>query len=260
VTAARGTAGAAAAGAAGPDARRPGVASVSGMFPCFNDEATIGGLVTRLRDTLAGAGIPFEIVVVDDGSTDGSLQVLERLALEVPELRVVHHPANRGYGAALRSGFAAARLDWVFYTDGDGQYDPAEVLDLLRLAGDDVDWVQGWKLARGDGWGRRVVGRAYHGLVRVLFGVRIRDTDCDFRLIRRSLLAGVDLRSSSGAICAELVYTCRRAGGRVAETPVHHYPRPHGRSQFFRIGRVARTLADVGALWVRLVVRRRPRG
>lgn len=239
---------------------RPAVKSVSGMFPCYNDEATIGGLVSRLQATLAGTGIPFEIVVVDDGSTDGSRQVLERLAAEVPELRVVHHPANAGYGSALRSGFAAARFEWVFYTDGDGQYDPAEVLDLLALAGDDVDWVQGWKLTRGDHWTRRVVGRAYHRLVRLLFGVAIRDTDCDFRLIRRSLLDRADLGSTSGAICAELVYKCRRAGGRVVETPVHHYPRPHGSSQFFRVGRVARTLADVGQLWVRLVVLRRTGG
>jgi glycosyltransferase involved in cell wall biosynthesis len=238
----------------------PAVTSVSGVFPCYNDEATIGAMVVRLREAMIRCGVDYEIVVVDDGSTDGSLAVLEGLAAELPELRVVRHPVNRGYGGALRSGFAAARLQWVFYTDGDGQYDPADAVDLVRLAGEEVDWVQGWKLTRSDNLARRAVGRAYHRAVRLLFGIRIRDTDCDFRLIRRSLLQGLDLGSSTGAVCAELVYKCARAGGRVVETPVRHYARAHGRSQFFRVPRVARTLGDVVRLWLRLVVFRRAGG
>ena len=107
-------------------------------------------------------------------------------------LRIVDHGVNRGYGAALRSGFAAARGEWVFYTDGDGQYDPAELERLIAQVSDEVDVVQGWKLGRNDSALRAVVGRAYHHAVRLLFGLPVRDTDCDFRLIRASALERVD--------------------------------------------------------------------
>ena len=236
----------------------PAVRSVSGVLPCYNDAATIGSMVHRLHAALARCGAPFEIIVVDDGSSDGSGEVLAQLESAVAELRVVRHGKNRGYGAALRSGFGAARFEWVFYTDGDGQYDADEVTTLLGLAAEDVDWVQGWKLSRQDAWFRRVIGEAYHRLVRLLFRVGVADTDCDFRLIRRALLVRLRLGSSSGAICAEMVYKGRIAGARIVETPVHHYARPVGRSQFFRIPHIARTVGELLLLWCRVVVLRQP--
>ena len=250
-----------------PDARprtwraelaNPAVRSVSGVLPCYNDAATIGPMVHRLHAALSRCGAPFEIIVVDDGSADGSGDVLTRLEAAVAELRVVRHGQNRGYGAALRSGFAAARFEWVFYTDGDGQYDADEVTTLLALAAEEVDWVQGWKVARKDAWFRKVIGGAYHRLVRLLFRVGITDTDCDFRLIRRDLLERLQLGSSSGAVCAEMVYKGRIAGARIVETPVHHYERPVGRSQFFRIPHIARTVSELLLLWWRVVVLRQP--
>lgn len=234
------------------------VRSVSGVLPCYNDAATIGSMVHGLHAALAACGAPFEIIVVDDGSTDGSGEVLARLEAGLAELRVVRHGQNRGYGAALRSGFGAARFQWVFYTDGDGQYDAQEVTTLLGLASEDVDWVQGWKLTRQDAWFRRVIGEAYHRLVRLLFRVGITDTDCDFRLIRRDLLERLQLGSSSGAVCAEMVYKGRIAGARIVETPIHHYARPVGRSQFFRIPHIARTVGELLLLWCRVVVLRQP--
>jgi glycosyltransferase involved in cell wall biosynthesis len=216
------------------------VRSVSAFFPCYNDAATIGDLVRSAAGTLGEIGVEHEVIIVDDGSRDRSLAVLEAV--------------NRGYGAALRSGFAAATKEWVFYTDGDGQYDPRELRALVERAGPDVDLVQGWKLARGDGWSRHVVGRTYHHAVKLLFGLPVRDTDCDFRLIRRALLERVRLEHSSGVICVEMLRKFRDAGARIAEVPVHHYPRPHGRSEFFRFRRVARSLVDVGRLWVRTVL------
>lgn len=233
------------------------IRSLSVFFPCFNDAPTIGGLVRDVADTLTAAGIAHEIIVVNDGSSDGSKAVLDDLARELDVLTIVDHGGNRGYGAALRSGFAAARCEWVFYTDGDGQYDPTEVERLIVLASEGVDVVQGWKLDRNDSALRGLVGRAYHHVVRLLFRLPVRDTDCDFRLIRRAALERVTLRHSSGVICVEMLRKLDRAGARFTEVGVHHYARPFGRSQFFRFGRVARSLLDVAWLWLNLVLLRR---
>jgi glycosyltransferase involved in cell wall biosynthesis len=239
-------------------ARAPhAVTSLSVFFPCFNDAPTIAGLVRRVVALLGVLGIAHEVIVVNDGSTDGSEGVLRSLAEELPDLKVVTHPTNRGYGAALRSGFAAATREWVFYTDGDAQFDPAEVVHLIDRASDEVDVVQGWKIGRSDSWLRAVIGRTYHHVVRIAFGLPVRDTDCDFRLVRRSLLERVALRHSSGVICVEMMRKFSRAGAHFVEVPVHHYPRPFGRSQFFRLRRVAESLRDVAWLWVQLVVLRR---
>lgn len=232
-----------------------GVESLSAFFPCYDDAPTIGGLVERVDAVLSELGIDHEVIVVDDGSTDASVASLEELQSRLPRLRLVVHGRNRGYGGALRSGFAASTRQWVFYTDGDGQYDPAEVRALVERAGPDVDVVQGYKISRSDPWPRRVIGRVYHHAVRLLFGLPVRDTDCDFRLIRRSLLEQVHLRHASGVICVEMVRRFRDAGARFAEVPVHHYPRLHGRSRFFRVRRVARSLADLARLWIALVLR-----
>jgi glycosyltransferase involved in cell wall biosynthesis len=233
------------------------IASLSAFFPCFNDAPTIAGLVRAVDATLTRLGIAHEVIVVNDGSTDDSLAVLRALEAELPVLRIVDHGENRGYGGALRSGFAAARGEWVFYTDGDGQYDPTEVERLVAQVSDGVDVVQGFKLGRNDHWIRTVVGRAYHHTVRLAFRLPVRDTDCDFRLIRASALDRVALRHSSGVICVEMLRKLDRSGARFVEVGVHHYARPHGRSQFFRFGRVARSLLDVAKLWVDLVVLRR---
>lgn len=240
-----------------PAAGAARIASLSAFFPCYNDAPTIAGLVRAVDATLTRLGIAHEVIVVNDGSTDDSLAVLRALEAELPVLRVVDHGTNRGYGGALRSGFAAARGEWVFYTDGDGQYDPTEVAGLVAHVSDDVDVVQGFKLGRNDHWIRTVVGRAYHHTVRLAFGLPVRDTDCDFRLIRASALDRVALRHSSGVICVEMLRKLDRSGARFVEVGVHHYARPHGRSQFFRFGRVARSLLDVAKLWVSLVVLRR---
>jgi glycosyltransferase involved in cell wall biosynthesis len=171
----------------------------------------------------------------------------------------VTHEANRGYGGALRSGFAAARGDWIFYTDGDAQYDVRELRRLWeRRAG--VDVVNGYKIRRSDPWYRAVVGRLYHHFVRVLFRLPVRDVDCDFRLIRRQVFDRVGLTEDSGLICVELMAKVRLAGCRIAQVPVHHHHRMHGRSQFFNLPRVLRVLVNMFGLWWRLFVRREPIG
>jgi 4-amino-4-deoxy-L-arabinose transferase-like glycosyltransferase len=237
--------------------RQGEVASISAFFPCYRDESTIADMVHRVTDAFDELGVDGDVTVVNDASPDGAALVLERLAREEPRLRVVNHEVNRGYGGALQSGFAAATGEWVFYTDGDGQYDPGELVKLVGCVDDDVDVVQGYKLTRSDSVARKVVGRAYHRVVSVLFGLSIRDTDCDFRLIRRRVLDQFDLESTSGVICAELVWKLEQAGARFVQVGVHHYPRTSGHSTFFRPRNVAKTLVDLIVLWLRLVVVRR---
>src|SRR5262249_7375561 len=164
-------------------------------------------------------------IVVNDGSTDRSAAVLEELRRHVPLLRVVTHERNRGYGGALLSGVAASTKQWVVYTDGDGQFDPAELELLVQRASDDVDVVQGYKVRRADGLARAVIGRIYHRFVKLCFGLKIRDTDCDFRLIRKATLDRVTLVHTTGVICVELVRKLQDAGARFAEVGVHHYRR-----------------------------------
>jgi glycosyltransferase involved in cell wall biosynthesis len=230
------------------------VSSVSACFPCYNDAPTIATMVLRVRDALDPRVPDYEIVVVDDGSSDDSVAVLRSLAERVPELRVVVHEANRGYGGALLSAFGAATKEWVFYTDGDAQYDPTEVGLLLDAVRDDVDIVQGWKIGRGDRWHRVVIGRVYHHVVRAMFGLRVRDTDCDFRLFRRSLVDQAGLRSTSGVICVEMMRRFQELDARFVEVPVHHHWRPHGRSQFFRVPAITRSAIQLLQLWRRLVL------
>lgn len=230
---------------------RPSVNSVSAFFPCFNDAATIGWVLERAAITLGTLSIDHELIVIDDGSSDRSQSAIASAAERLGEVRLIAHEANLGYGGALISGFAAARHEWVFYTDGDGQFDPAELEALIACAGPGIDVVQGFKLSRSDSVPRRLVGDAYRAAVSRALNIRIRDVDCDFRLIRRSVLERVPMTRRSGAICVELVCGLQDAGARFVEVPVHHRPRMAGRSRFFRPVPVARTLIDVAEMWWR---------
>lgn len=222
--------------------------SISVFFPAYNDEASIAGLVYEALALLPTLTDDFEVIVVNDGSTDGTARVLDELARADSHVRVVHHEVNRGYGAALRTGFASAAKELVFYTDGDGQYDVRELLLLRPLLAEGVDIVNGYKVQRADGWQRKALGAAYNGLAHLLFSIPIRDVDCDFRLLRRRAVERVELVSSSGSICVELVHKLGRSGCVFAEVPVRHRPRAHGRSQFFTLRRVGRTALDLLSL------------
>jgi len=230
--------------------------SLSVFFPAYNDSGTIASLVISARQTAASLTDDFEIIVVNDGSADATAQIVDELARTYPEVRVVHHTRNRGYGAALRSGFAAATRDLVFYTDGDAQYDPSEMSILWRALRSDVDLVNGYKISRSDPRHRIFIGRLYHHTVKLLFGLHVRDVDCDFRLMRRSIFDRVSLETSSGVICLEMMKKVEDAGFTVAEVPVHHYHRVYGKSQFFNFRRLFKTAIDVAALWIALVMRK----
>jgi glycosyltransferase involved in cell wall biosynthesis len=210
--------------------------------------------------TLRGLADEYEIIVGNDGSTDHSATILCELEQCYPCLRVLHHPRNLGYGGNLRSLFAAATKDLIFYSDGDAQYDPSELTGLYEHLTPDVDVVQGWKIERHDPLHRKVIGRVYHHFVRYWFGLHLRDVDCDFRLFRRHVLESFPLESTSGCITVEMMTRIEQGGFRVYQVPVHHYHRAYGQSQFFNVSRVARTLWELGRLWVHLRVLPRRQG
>ena len=226
------------------------------FFPAYNDAGTIASLALVAHMTARTLTDDYEVIVVDDGSPDHTGALLDEMAKHFPWLRVVHHETNRGYGGALRTGFLTASKDVVFYTDGDAQYDPREMVKLWEALSPAVDFVNGYKISRHDPLHRVVIGRAYHWFVKIAFSLRLRDVDCDFRLMRRRVFEKVRLTRSSGVICVELMKKVQEHGFRIAEVPVHHFHRSYGKSQFFNFPRVFRTLVDLSRLWWELVVRK----
>ncbi len=227
--------------------------SLAIFFPAYNDSASIGRLVETALRVAPKITKDFEIIVINDGSKDNTGKVLDELAATYPQVRVVHHKHNMGYGAALISGFSTATKEWVFYTDGDGQYDISELQSLAEKVGPGVGLVNGFKISRADAWYRSVLGNLYHSFVRLAFGLKIRDTDCDFRLIHRRVLEHMSTTTTSGAICVELVRKIQDTGCQIVEVPVNHYVRKAGRSQFFSLKHLTRTLFQLPKLWFELV-------
>ena len=233
--------------------------SIAAFFPCHNDAGTIASMVLEALVVLAALTDDFEVIVVENGSRDATALVLAELERLYGargadprfggRLRVLRFDAPLGYGGALREGFAAARKELVFYTDGDAQYDVRELPRLLAALAPDVDVVMGNKMKRADSLARAVIGRAYHGAVKRLFNLGVHDTDCDFRLIRKTALARFSLEKSSGVAPLELVAKLEATGARIVEIPVRHFPRAYGSSQFFRVRPIAEVLVDVGKLW-----------
>jgi glycosyltransferase involved in cell wall biosynthesis len=235
----------------------PKFPSLSVFFPAYNDAPSLPALVGKTFEVLNRHVDDYEVIVVNDGSYDNTGDVLDELRRKyMPHLRVITHPGNRGYGGALRTGLGASKKEFVFYTDGDGQYDVGELPGLLALVGPHTGLVNGYKTERQDPRHRIWIGRLYNFCARLLFRIRIRDIDCDYRLIRRALLDRINLTSTSGTICVELVRKLELSGCEVKEIGVRHYPRLHGRSQFFRVRSLAQTFYQLARLWARLVVLR----
>ncbi len=231
--------------------------SVSAFFPAYNDGGTIPSMIITAVLTLAKVTDDYEVVVVNDGSADYTAEVLAELTRLYPRhVRIITHPNNRGYGAALRSGFTSCTKEWVFYTDGDAQYDPHQLVDLVEALQPGVDIVNGYKIVRHDPLHRVIIGRLYHYIVKIAFGFTLRDVDCDFRLIRREIFDNVPLESDTGTIALELVKKFQDKGYRFAEVPVHHFHRAYGKSQFFNFPRLWRTGIHLVQLWWKLVVKK----
>lgn len=235
-------------GKAEPGDRLP---ELSLFYPMYNEEGNVEEAVRRALSVLPRYADRFEVILVDDGSRDATPEIADRLAAQYPAVRVVHHETNRGYGAALTSGIRASAHAWIFYTDGDNQFDLEEIGLLLPLR-ETHEIVTGYRIQRSDPWFRTVNARIYNLLIRMLFGIRCRDVDCAFKLYRGEIFDGMELTSRGALIDAEIFARARKRGARIAEIGVHHYPRTTGQQTGASPAVVLRAFRELFRLWLAL--------
>jgi len=228
--------------------------ALSLVFPVFDEAGNLAALLDQVVGLAPRLAADFEIIVVDDGSRDGSARIAEERRLAEPRLRLIRHPANRGYGAALRSGLREARGELVFFSDADLQFDLEELATLLAHARD-FDIVAGYREPRRDPWGRRAMAGLWGALVRRLFDVRVRDIDCAFKVFRRHVLAAIPIASVGAFVNTEILVRATQAGFRIHQVPVSHRRRRFGRQSGAKPRVILRALAELAALYREL---RRP--
>lgn len=222
--------------------------SISLVFPMFDEEANVGPLLDSALAIGPRLADEFELIVVDDGSRDGSAAVVQAVRRRDPRVRLLRHPENRGYGAALRSGLRAARGDLVFFSDADLQFDLREIEQLLAHV-EDFDIVAGTRAPRRDPWPRRLLAGGWGVLVRALFGLHVRDIDCAFKVFRRPVLDALPIASIGAFVNTELLVRARRAGFRIREVDVSHHPRVAGRAKGASPRVVARAVLELLTLY-----------
>lgn len=226
------------------------------VLPAHNEAENIEAVVRRALEVLPQVVADFEVIVVDDGSSDGTAEIADQLVEEDARVRVVHHEVNRGYGAALTSGFEAATGEAVMFMDSDRQFDIADIRALLPYV-PHYDVVAGYRIKRRDPLYRLVYAKVFGLAVWVLFGLRMRDIDCAFKIFRADLLKGIELTTPGALINTELLIRMRQRGATIAQVGVHHYPRPAGESSGGSPKVVFRAMGETIRLWLRL--RREPR-
>jgi glycosyltransferase involved in cell wall biosynthesis len=220
------------------------VPSLTVFFPAFNEEGIIAKTVTDALAACAPVADDLEVVVVDDGSADQTPAIVERMAAADPRVRLIRHDRNRGYGAALRTGFAEARKELVFFSDADGQFDLHELPGSLAML-PQAPVVVGFRIKRNDPPHRLFIARTYKLIVRLMFGLRVRDIDCAFKLFRRQVFDGLTLESNGAFISSELLIKLSRRGVPIVERGVHHYPRTTGYSKGAGVSVILKTIRDI---------------
>ncbi len=229
--------------------------SISATLPAFNEEELIADTVRSVAEALAMVTSDYEVIVVNDGSRDRTPEVVKALAAQDPRVRLVSHPRNRGYGAAVATGFASATKELVFLTDGDKQFDAKEILLLLpELKHADV--VIGYRRPRRDPFIRRLNGWGWNLVVNSLFGYVARDVDCAFKLFRREVLRSLKVYTSGATFSAEFLIKARRHGYRIVEVPVSHYPRTAGQATGAKPSVILRAFREL--VWLRFHLKEDP--
>lgn len=229
----------------------PLLPGLSIVLPCYQEEANVADAIRAAESAAARTSEEYEILVVDDGSTDATAEIAARFVDGSGRVRLLIHSHNRGYGAAVRSGIDAAAMPWVLLTDADLQFDLRELEDFVMLTRS-ADLVAGRRVLRQDPLPRRINGAAWNWLMRTLFDLPVRDVDCAFKLVRRDLLDGVALSSTGALISAELLIGCRAQGARIVEHGVRHRPRAAGDQSGARLGVIARAFAELGRQYAAL--------
>lgn len=205
----------------------PKVSSLSVFFPCYNEEANVENMVRKAQQILPELAEKWEIIPVNDGSKDKTGEIINRLAQEDPNVHPVHHEKNKGYGGAVISGYNASKYDLVFFTDGDLQFDLREMPLLIEKL-DEGDLILGFRKNRRDPWHRKLNAYLWGSLVKTLFGFKVKDVDCAFKLIKRRVIDKVQLSAGGAMVSTELLARSNRAGFRFVEVGVTHYPRVAG--------------------------------
>ena len=227
------------------------LSSLSAFFPAHNEEENLVPMAAALLSILPAVADEWELVVVDDGSEDATGRLADELAARHPRVRAVHHRTNRGYGAAVRSGLAAARYDYVFFTDGDHQFDVRQIVRLIPAL-DRADAVVGYRAHRSDPALRRLNAAGWNLLVRRLLGLPVRDVNCAFKLLRREALSGIALEAEGAMVSAELLARLQSRGARIVEVAVDHFPRRHGTPSGARPRVIARAFVELARLYRRV--------
>ncbi len=218
--------------------------SISVFFPCYNEEANVERTTESALQALRAISDDFEVIIVDDGSRDRTPEIADRLATEHPEVRSVHNNPNLGYGGALQRGFREAAKSWVFYTDGDGQFDFQEIELLLPLM-DDYDIISGYRLDRQDPVIRKINAFCWTVLVNLVFGMWLRDIDCAFKIYPRKLFDEIEMESMGALIDAEILARAKRRGYTIGQIGVHHYPRTAGEQSGASLRVIARAFKEL---------------
>ena len=222
----------------------PKAPSLSIFFPCYNEEDSIETLARKAVETASRITSDYEIIIVNDGSSDKTAEIADRLAEEIEQVRAVHHQANSGYGAALQTGFKAATKELVFYTDGDGQFDIGELPNLLPLIAE-CDIVSGYRINRQDGFIRRLNAKCWGTLVCILFKMRIRDIDGAFKLYKRQIFDNIKMQSTGALIDTEILARALRKGYTIKQIGVKHYPRMAGTQTGANISVILRAFKEL---------------
>jgi len=228
--------------------RRPGRPSISAVLPAHNEAENIVTAVESLASILAELTPVWEIVVVDDGSDDRTADLVRDLSRRWQQVRLAQHPVNRGYGAALKTGLERAQHEQLFVMDADLQFDPGELKTLLPLA-DEYDIVLGYRQRRREHVGRRFNARCWGLLMRLLFGLRVQDINCAFKIFNSRVFDHITIRSQGAMVCSEVLILAKKLGYTIKEVPVTHYPRKRGRSSGAKPKTIYRAFSDLSRLY-----------